>query len=84
MIIVRAPLRISFVGGGTDLPDFYKFHPGKVISATIDKYVYVAINPAPLLQEITARYSSIEKVKHDKDLKNKRIREAILKLRIND
>lgn len=84
MIIVRAPLRISFVGGGSDLPDFYKLHQGKVISATVDKYVYVAINPAPLLQEITARYSSIENVKHVEDLKNNRIREAMLKLGIND
>src|SRR3989344_3936163 len=84
MIIVRAPLRISFVGGGTDLPDFYKLHPGKVISATIDKYVYVAINPAPLLQEITARYSEIENVKFVKDLKNNRIRETMTILDIND
>ncbi|PIR72627.1 MAG: kinase, partial [Candidatus Nealsonbacteria bacterium CG10_big_fil_rev_8_21_14_0_10_36_24] len=35
MILVRAPLRISFVGGGTDLPDFYHRYPGRVISATI-------------------------------------------------
>lgn len=84
MIIVRAPLRISFVGGGTDLPNFYQLHPGKVISATINKYVYVAINPAPLLQEITARYSEIENVKFVKDLKNNRIREAMTLLEIND
>lgn len=84
MIIVRAPLRISFVGGGTDLPDFYKSYPGKVISTTIDKYVYVAINPAPLLQEIIARYSEIENVKHAQDLKNNRIREAMAILDIND
>ena len=84
MIIVRAPLRISFVGGGTDLPDFYKLHPGKVISATIDKYVYVVINPAPLLQEISARYSSVENVKHVKELKNNRIREAMLLFGIED
>lgn len=84
MIIVRAPLRISFVGGGTDLPDFYKLYPGKVISATIDKYVYVAINPAPLLQEITARYSDIESVKQIKDLKNNRIREVMTLFGVND
>ncbi len=84
MIIVRAPLRISFVGGGTDLPDFYRLHQGKVISATIDKYVYVAINPAPLLQGIIARYSEIENVKYAKDLKNNRIRETMAILNIND
>lgn len=84
MIIVRAPLRISFVGGGTDLPDFYHQTPGKVISATIDKYVYVTINPAPLLKGITARYSIIETVTHPGELKNDRIREVMLDLQIKD
>lgn len=84
MIIVKAPLRISFVGGGTDLPDFYKDTPGKVISATIDKYVLTAINPAPLLKGITARYSKSETVKRAKDLKNDRIREVMLRFGIED
>lgn len=84
MIIVRTPLRISFVGGGTDLPDFYRVSPGRVISATIDKYVYVAINPAPLLKGVTARYSIIENVKTPKELKNDRIREVMLDLEIAD
>lgn len=84
MIIVRAPLRISFVGGGSDLPDFYKLYPGKVISATIDKYVYIVINPAPLLNQTVARYSIVENVKNTKDLKNDRIREVMLELGVND
>ncbi len=84
MIIVKAPLRISFVGGGTDLPDYYKNSPGKVISATIDKYVLAAINPAPLLKGITARYSSIETVSKVKDLKNDRIREVMLKFGVEE
>lgn len=84
MIIVRAPLRISFVGGGSDLPDFYKIFPGQVISTTIDKYVYVAINPTPLLQGISARYSIVESVKNISELKNDRIRETLLYLGIKD
>lgn len=84
MIIVRAPLRISFVGGGSDLPDFYKIYPGKVISAAIDKYVYAVINPAPLLNQTTARYSIIENVKRTKELKNNRIREVMLELKVDD
>lgn len=84
MIIVRAPLRISFVGGGTDLPDFYHNSPGRVISATINKYVYAVINPAPLLKGIYARYSTIENVKSVKELKNDRIRESMLYLKVND
>lgn len=84
MIIVRAPLRISFVGGGTDFADFYHMYPGRVISATIDKYVYVVINPASLLKGITVRYSIIENVGRVKDLKNDRIRETMLDLAIED
>lgn len=84
MIIVRAPLRISFVGGGSDIPDFYKISPGKVLSATIDKYVYVAINPAPLIKGIAARYSELENVSHPRELKNDRIRETMLNMGIED
>ncbi len=82
MIIVRAPMRISFVGGGTDLADFYTKTPGRVISAAIDKYVYVTVSRPPLLRTVSARYSSSELVDHPKDLKNDRIREALLHLGI--
>lgn len=83
MIIVKAPLRISFVGGGTDLPDFYHQYPGRVISTAIDKYVYVAINPTPLMKYVTARYSSFEMVEHPSKLKNDRMRAALLDLGIH-
>lgn len=46
MIIAKAPYRISFAGGGTDLPAFYKHEPGAVLSTTIDKHVYVSVHPA--------------------------------------
>ena len=82
MIIVRAPLRISFVGGGTDLPDFYHLHPGRVISTAIDKYVYVAINRTPLIKKISVRYSIGEVVNHPSELKNDRVRLALLDLGI--
>ena len=41
MIITQTPFRMSFFGGGTDFPDFYKEHGGAVISTTFDKYCYV-------------------------------------------
>lgn len=44
MLIARAPVRISFAGGGTDLPDFYREHGGLVVSTTIDKHFYVIAN----------------------------------------
>ncbi len=44
MIISRTPFRVSFVGGGTDLPAFYRREEGAVISATINKYVFLTVN----------------------------------------
>ena len=41
MIITRSPLRVSFIGGGTDFEKFYSVNKGGVISTAIDKYVYV-------------------------------------------
>ncbi|MBI2941057.1 MAG: GHMP kinase [Chloroflexi bacterium] len=43
MLIVRAPLRISFAGGGTDFDDYHQIHGGLVVSTTINKYVYVIV-----------------------------------------
>ena len=44
MLIARAPVRLSLFGGGTDLPAYYTRHCGAVLSATLDKYVYVIMN----------------------------------------
>ena len=41
MILVRSPLRVSLGGGGTDLPSYYHHHGGFLVSAAINKYVYV-------------------------------------------
>src|SRR3989344_470099 len=82
MIIARAPLRISFVGGGTDLPEFYRQYPGRVISTAIDKYVYVAVNRTPLIKKVSARWSLSEVVDHPSELKNDRMRAALLGLGI--
>ena len=41
MIIIKTPYRISFVGGGSDIKSFYKYYNDKVVSKTIDKYIYV-------------------------------------------
>ncbi len=44
MLIARAPVRLSFAGGGTDLPAYYMKHGGAVVSTTLDKYFYVFLN----------------------------------------
>ncbi|HWO24173.1 MAG TPA: hypothetical protein VNO30_35765 [Kofleriaceae bacterium] len=60
MLLVKSPLRISFVGGGTDLPAFYRQERGAVISSTIDKFVYVAIHPTPMTRRFVIKHRSIE------------------------
>lgn len=82
MIVVKAPLRISFVGGGTDLPDFYHRHPGRVISTAINKFVYVAINRTPFIPKVSARYSISETVNHPSELQHTRIKAALLDMGI--
>lgn len=82
MIVVRAPLRISFVGGGTDLPQFYTHHQGRVLSTTINKYIYLAINRTPLIPKISARYKLSETVDTPTLLHHTRIRAALIDLKI--
>ncbi len=82
MIVVRAPMRISFVGGGTDFPDFYRKHPGAVISTAIDKYVYIVINRTPLIDKVSARYSISETVDHSSKIQHGLIRAALMDLGI--
>ena len=47
MVISKTPFRISFFGGGTDLPEWYKENSGAVLSSTIDKYVYISSRYLP-------------------------------------
>ena len=46
MIITRIPFRVSFCGGGSDLPAFYEKHGGCVLSTGIDKYMYLSVHPS--------------------------------------
>jgi D-glycero-alpha-D-manno-heptose-7-phosphate kinase len=82
MIITRSPLRITLGGGGTDLPSYYVKNGGYLITAAINKYVYVTLN-RPFNQGIYLKYSNIEKESSIENLKHPIIREAlkILQLR---
>lgn len=62
MIITRTPFRISFAGGGSDLPSFYRRHEGCVLSTTINKYMYVVIHPTFNRNETVIKYSKTETV----------------------
>ena len=76
MIITRSPLRITLGGGGTDLPSYYREHGGFVISAAIDKYVYVSVI-RPFVPGIFLKYSQLEKVDHIDQVDHRIIREAL-------
>ncbi len=83
MIIARSPLRISLGGGGTDLPSYYGEHGGFLISAAIDKYVYITLHKT-FEKEIILKYSHMEKVKNGKEIKHPIFREAIKLLHMED
>jgi D-glycero-alpha-D-manno-heptose-7-phosphate kinase len=76
MIITQTPLRIGLVGGGTDLPGFYREHGGRVLNAAIDKYVYVVVKQR-FDDEIYVNYSQKEIVSRVEDLQHELVREAL-------
>tara|TARA_Y100000590_G_C15687963_1_gene1002340 strand:- start:443 stop:1423 length:981 start_codon:yes stop_codon:yes gene_type:complete len=76
MIISRSPLRITLGGGGTDLPSYYIKKEGFLISAAINKYVYVNIM-RPFKEGIYLKYSKIEKVKKILQINHPIIRETL-------
>lgn len=82
MIISKTPLRISFVGGGSDLEVYYKNRPGAVLSTTIDKYIYVIVNKRTD-NMIRVSYSKTEWEKNVNDIEHKIIREALKTAGIN-
>lgn len=76
MIVSRTPLRVSFVGGGSDLKSFYSQSPGAVVSTTIDKYIYITLNKS-YDNRIFVRYSKEERVDDVNKLEHNLIREAL-------
>ena len=84
MIISKTPYRISFFGGGTDYPHWYNKNGGEVISATIDKYIYISCRRLPNFFKHNYRivYSKIEHVKNLKNIKHSVVREILTKSKI--
>jgi D-glycero-alpha-D-manno-heptose-7-phosphate kinase len=76
MIISRTPLRMSFVGGGSDLPVFYRKYGGAVVSTAINKFVYVTVNKK-FDDQIRVSYSKTEEAKSVEKIKHPLVREAM-------
>jgi D-glycero-alpha-D-manno-heptose-7-phosphate kinase len=85
MIISRAPFRISFFGGGTDYPVYYRENGGSVLSVSIDKYCYITCRYLPNFFEHSSRlvYSRTELVKYIDEIQHPSIRECLRFMRIN-
>ena len=76
MVISRTPLRVSFVGGGSDLPAFSEANEGAVVSAAIDKYVHVIVTER-FEPSIRVSYSTTEIVDRVEELQHELVREAL-------
>ena len=76
MIVTRTPLRISIAGGGTDLPSYYRRFGGALISAAINKYVFIGVNRTFTL-DYQVKYSKYEQVRTIDEIKHPIVREAL-------
>jgi D-glycero-alpha-D-manno-heptose-7-phosphate kinase len=85
MIITRTPLRISFVGGGTDIKEYYQHANGQVLSTAINKYVYVIVKKQLGIVEYKYRinWSQIELKNHIDEINHPIVREVLRKFNIN-
>ena len=86
MIITKTPFRMSFFGGGTDMPAFFEENKGAVISTTFDKFCYVTVRHLPRFFEYSTElvYSKTERVKQVEDIQHPAIREAMKMLDMHE
>lgn len=86
MIITQTPFRISFFGGGTDFPAFYRKHGGQVLSTSIDKYCYVTVRHLPPFFEYSNNivYTKVERTGHTDEIEHPAVREAMKFLDMHD
>jgi D-glycero-alpha-D-manno-heptose-7-phosphate kinase len=81
MIITRTPLRLSFVGGGSDIPSYYREYGGAVLSTAIDKYVYITLNKR-FDHTLRVSYSQTEEVESVEQLRHRLVKAVLTKLDI--
>jgi len=77
MIITRTPYRVSFAGGGSDLPDYYRQEPGMVLSCSIKKYIYINVHPYFFSGKTFLKYSKTEEVERLQDIEHPIFREVL-------
>ncbi|WP_425390961.1 hypothetical protein [Ekhidna sp.] len=79
MIITRTPFRISFIGGGSDMPSYYKRFPGCVLSSTINKFMYIASHRFFDKNKVRLKYSKTETIQNINNIKHPIFREVLKK-----
>ena len=86
MIITKTPYRISFFGGGSDYPSWYKKNGGAVLSSTIDKHIYITcrFSPGYFKQKYRIVWRKIENVKKINEINHKAVRYLLKHLNIKD
>ena len=79
MIISKTPLRISFFGGGTDYPPYFKLHGGAVLSTTINKHIFITVNPISPINDCNYKltYSKLEKCNTINEIAHPSVRECL-------
>ena len=83
MILARAPFRISLGGGGTDLPSYYSQYGGFILSAAINKYLYIYVNRPAADDFIRVKYSRYEQVASPDEVQHDLVRPALKILNLN-
>ena len=86
MIITRTPFRVSFFGGGTDFPIWYRQHGGAVLTTTIDKYCYISCRKLPPFFEHKHRiiYSQMESVRDTSEIKHPSVKAVLQHLNVKE
>ena len=86
MIVSKVPYRVSFLGGGSDYPSWYKEHGGRFLGASIDKYVYVSIRDLPKFFEHKTRvvWTKTELVNDNNDIEHPAVRAALQAFNVSD
>lgn len=86
MVITQTPFRMSFFGGGSDIPDFFKEHGGSVLSTTFDKYCYVTVRHLPRFFDYKTHltYSATEFINDNEDIQHPAIRGAMQMLDMHE
>jgi D-glycero-alpha-D-manno-heptose-7-phosphate kinase len=84
MIISKTPVRVSFFGGGTDYPDYYKVHGGAVLSTSINQYIYISVRKMIGIFDVKYRvsYSKLELCNDVEEIQHPVVRECIKYLHI--